>query len=79
MKVHVYAWFGQPLPLGLVGGEQEVSDEMFLKLFRDGHDVMLKHCRPDVQTKKQKAREGEKPDRVPLLCLDIKYGGFRPR
>lgn len=79
MKVNVYAWFGQPLPKDLPAGVQEVSMERILQLFEEGHDIMLKHCRPEPQTKKQRAKEGQQPDRTPLLALDVTYGGFRPR
>lgn len=79
MKVHVYAWFGQPLPEDLPAGVQEVSMERIFKLFEEGHDVMLKHVRPPTQTKKERARQGELPDGIPLLALDLRYGGFRQR
>lgn len=71
MKVHVYAWVGQPLPDGMRLGDEEITPERLFELFNAGFDVALMHTRREV-------KPGE-PDGTPLLALDERGKQFRQR
>ncbi len=77
MKVHIYSWYGQPLPLGLSGGEQDVPEETIIKLFEQGYDVMLLHRRSPEMVISSRRIAG--PDDCPLLAIAPKYMGFKQR
>lgn len=74
MRVLVYAWYGQPLPLGLSAGPQNVEEDILMKLFEQGHDVMFLH--KGEATKKKRVSD---PDDLPLLAISPKYMGFKQR
>lgn len=72
MKVHLWSWHGQPLPLGLKAGEMEVEKSFIVHLFEEGHDVMLIHRKETTKRKVEK-------ESVPLLAISPKYMGFKQR
>lgn len=67
LKVNVYAWVKQPLPMGVKEGVQEITPERIVELFNLGCDVALMHT----------GAEGE--ESAPLLALDERFKKFRQR